>query len=105
MCTESERIAGFGDSKKLQDRLISIFLVGPDGRRPAPEGPGACRTTWAWKDNIVFSDYFHGDNAAGLAAALQTGWTGVIADLIRRRHGDVPAVGDVIRILAARARP
>jgi hypothetical protein len=43
------------------------------------------------------SEYFHGDNGAGLGASHQTGWTGVIADLIRRRHGEVPSVGDVLR--------
>ena len=39
-------------------------------------------------------------DAAGLGASHQTGWTGLVADLIRRRHGEVPSVGDVIRILA-----
>ena len=58
----------------------------------------------AWKDNIVFSEYFHGDNGAGLGASHQTGWTGVIADLIRRRHGEVPSVGDVLRILASQVQ-
>jgi hypothetical protein len=69
MGAESERVAGFG---RLQ------------------HDP-------AWKDNIVFSEYFHGDNAAGIGAAHQTGWTGVIADMIRRRHGAIRDVGDVIR--------
>ena len=35
----------------------------------------------------MFSEYFHGDNGAGLGAAHQTGWTGIVADMIRRRHG------------------
>jgi hypothetical protein len=47
----------------------------------------------------VFNEYFHGDNAAGLGASHQTGWTGVIADLIRRRHGAVRELGDVVREL------
>jgi hypothetical protein len=51
----------------------------------------------AWKDNLLFNEYFHGDNAAGLGASHQTGWTGVVADLIRRRHGAVREVGDVVR--------
>jgi hypothetical protein len=41
--------------------------------------------------------YFHGDNGTALGAAHQTGWTGVIADVIRRRHGAVREVGDVVR--------
>jgi hypothetical protein len=81
----------------LQDRLISIFRVGPDGRRPCFGWVERLQHDPAWKDNLVFSEYFHGDNAAGLGASHQTGWTGVIADLIRRRHGAVRDVGDVIR--------
>jgi hypothetical protein len=50
----------------------------------------------AWRDNLLFSEYFHGDNAAGLGAAHQTGWTGLIADVIRRRHGAVPDTSDLI---------
>jgi len=83
----------------LQDRLISIFTAGPDGRRPCFGGVERLQHDPAWKDNIVFSEYFHGDNAAGIGAAHQTGWTGVIADLIRRRHGAVRAIGDVVRDL------
>ncbi len=81
----------------LQDRLISIFLVGPDGRRPCFGWVERLQNDPAWKDNLVFSEYFHGDNAAALGAAHQTGWTGVVADLIRRRYGEVPSVGDVVR--------
>jgi hypothetical protein len=88
----------------LQDRLISIFLVGPDGRRPCFGGVERLQQDPAWKDNLVFSEYFHGDNAAGLGASHQTGWTGVVADMIRRRHGEVPAVGDVLRTLSRQAR-
>ncbi len=44
----------------------------------------------------MFSEYFHGDNAAGLGASHQTGWTGGIADVIRRRHGAVPSIDDVL---------
>jgi hypothetical protein len=87
----------------LSDRLISLFLTGPDGRRPCFGQVARLQNDPAWKDNIVFSEYFHGDNGAGLGASHQTGWTGVIADLIRRRHGEVPSVGDVLRILAHQA--
>ena len=81
----------------LQDRLISIFTRGPDGRRPCFGGTERLQNDPAWRDNIVFSEYFHGDNGAAIGAAHQTGWTGLIADVIRRRHGAVEAVGDVIR--------
>ena len=81
----------------LQDRVISIFLVGPDGRRPCFGWVDRLQQDPAWRDNLMFNEYFHGDNAAGLGASHQTGWTGVVADLIRRRHGAVPALGDVVR--------
>jgi len=84
-------------AEDLQDRLISIFLTGPDGRRPCFGWVQRLQQDPAWKDNLVFNEYFHGDNGAGLGAAHQTGWTGVIADVIRRRHGAVREVGDVVR--------
>ena len=85
----------------LRERLVSIFLVGPDGRRPCFGGVERLQNDPAWKDNLVFSEYFHGDNGAGLGASHQTGWTGVVADLIRRRHGAVPSIGDALRAAAA----
>ncbi len=79
----------------LRDRLISIFLVGPDGRRPCFGGVDKLQHDPAWKDSLLFNEYFHGDNAAGLGASHQTGWTGVVADLIRRRWGTVPSLRDL----------
>jgi hypothetical protein len=81
----------------LQDRLISLFTVGPDGRRPCFGWVDRLQHDPAWKDNLVFNEYFHGDNGAGLGASHQTGWTGLIADVIRRRHGAVSSLGDIIR--------
>lgn len=49
----------------------------------------------------MFSKYFHGDNGAGLGASHQTGWTGLIADVIRRRHGAVPRTAELLADLAA----
>ncbi|MGO9083048.1 MAG: hypothetical protein ACLQDY_29150, partial [Streptosporangiaceae bacterium] len=89
----------------LQDRLISIFTRGADGRRPCFGGTDRLQGDPEWRDNLVFSEYFHGDNGAGLGASHQTGWTGLIADVIRRRHGAVPTVGDMIREVFARPRP
>jgi len=89
----------------LQDRLISLFIAGPDGRRPCFGWADRLQHDPAWKDNLVFNEYFHGDNGAGLGASHQTGWTGLIADVIRRRHGAVSSVGDLIRGLGRGARP
>jgi len=66
----------------LADRLISIWLPGPDGRRPVHGGVEIFQNDPAWKDNLVFNEYFHGDNGAGLGASHQTGWTALVADLL-----------------------
>jgi hypothetical protein len=59
----------------------------------------------AWRDNLVFAEYFHGDNGAALGASHQTGWTGLIADVIRRRYGVVPSVSEIARLIDLQARP
>ena len=91
-------------ARDLQDRLISIFTRGPDGRRPCFGGTRLLQDDPAWHDNLVFSEYFHGDNGAAIGAAHQTGWTALIADVIRRRHGDVQTVGDIVRLYGTRAQ-
>jgi hypothetical protein len=80
----------------LWARLVSIFTVDPDGRRPRFDWVDRARHDPAWRDNVTFSEYFHGDNAAGLGAGHQTGWTGIVADIIRRRHGMVTTIDDVL---------
>jgi hypothetical protein len=80
----------------LSERLLSIFTVGPDGRRPCFGWVDRFQNDPYWKDNLMFHEYFHGDNAAGLGASHQTGWTGIVADLIRRRHGTVPSIDDIL---------
>jgi hypothetical protein len=88
----------------LRRRIISLFLVGADGRRPSFGMVDRLQRDPAWKDNIVFNEYFHGDNGAGLGATHQTGWTGVVADLIRGRPGDgVFSVGQLPDVLAQRS--
>jgi hypothetical protein len=89
----------------LQDRLISLFTVGPDGRRPCFGWVEQLQHDPAWKDNLLFNEYFHGDNGAGLGASHQTGWTGLIADIIRRRHGAVTSTSDLIGGFTEQARP
>jgi len=88
----------------LQDRLISLFIRDEDGRRPCFGGTERMQTDPAWKDNLIFSEYFHGDNGAAIGAFHQTGWTGLIADVILRRHGSVRALGDVARDLSNQAQ-
>jgi hypothetical protein len=80
----------------LRGRLVSIFLRGEDGRRPCHGWVDKLQNDPNWRDNVYFNEYFHGDNGAGLGASHQTGWTGLIADIIRRRHGAVPEAIDFI---------
>ena len=87
----------------LADRLISIFTNDQNGRRACFGGTEIMQTDPAWHDNLIFSEYFHGDNGAAIGAFHQTGWTGVVADLIRRRHGEVESIGDVVRRIGQEA--
>jgi hypothetical protein len=89
-----------GVAADLWSRFVSIFLVGPDGRRPCFGSVQRLQHDPNWKNNLIFNEYFHGDNAAGLGASHQTGWTGIVADVIRRRHGAVPSIADVIMTMA-----
>jgi hypothetical protein len=68
----------------LRQRLISLFVRGADGRRPCHGWVDKLQDDPRWRDNITFNEYFHGDNGSGLGASHQTGWTGVVADLICR---------------------
>jgi hypothetical protein len=89
----------------LQDRLISLFTRDADGRRACFGGTEKMQADPAWKDNLIFSEYFHGDNGAAIGAFHQTGWTGLIADVILRRHGAVRALGDALRDTGKKAQP
>jgi len=69
----------FEVAKELARRLSSIFLRDGNGRRPVYGGTKKFQDDPHWKDYILFYEYFHGDNGAGLGASHQTGWTGIIA--------------------------
>jgi len=71
-------------SQELSRRLIKLFLRGEDGRRPAYGGVEKFQRDQHWRDQILFFEYFHGDNGAGLGASHQTGWTGLVAKLIQQ---------------------
>jgi hypothetical protein len=73
----------FEVARELAERLISIFLPGRDGRRPVFGGTTVFADDPHWRDLVLFYEYFHGENGAGLGASHQTGWTGLVAFLIR----------------------
>jgi hypothetical protein len=87
----------FEVAKEISDRLSRIFLRDPStgsgqapstgsgqaGRRPVYGGIEKFQSDPHWRDHILFYEYFHGDNGAGLGASHQTGWTGVVAKLIQ----------------------
>jgi Glycosyl hydrolase family 63 C-terminal domain len=72
----------FEVAREIANRLTGIFLRDGTGRRPVYGGTEKFQTDPQWKDYILFYEYFHGDNGAGLGASHQTGWTGVVAKLI-----------------------
>ncbi len=69
---------------ELSRRLTRIFLRDRDGRRPAYGGTEKFQRDPHWRDLILFHEYFHGDNGAGLGASHQTGWTGLVAKLLQQ---------------------
>jgi hypothetical protein len=73
----------FEVAKEISDRLAGIFLRDAQGRRPVYGGTQKFQTDPHWRDHILFYEYFHGDNGAGLGASHQTGWTGAVATLIQ----------------------
>jgi hypothetical protein len=91
-CTSEGRMTFHDLAEDLADRLIRIFTRGPDGRRPVYGGTEVFQHDPHWRDLILFYEYFHGDNGAGLGASHQTGWTALVASLIdewRKSHKPV----------------
>src|SRR5271165_3274670 len=89
----------FEVAQEIARRLSNIFLRDANGNRPVYGGARKFQDDPHWRDYILFYEYFHGDNGAGLGASHQTGWTGLIArthdlfarlgpvDLLRKAQG------------------
>ncbi len=73
-------------AEELSHRLTRIFLRARDGRRPLYGGAERFQTDPHWRDLILFYEYFHGDNGAGIGASHQTGWTGLLAKLMQQNR-------------------
>jgi hypothetical protein len=72
----------FQVAEEITRRLTSIFMRDKDGRRPVYGGMKKFQEDPHWRDCLLFHEYFHGDNGAGIGASHQTGWTGTIARLL-----------------------
>jgi hypothetical protein len=90
----------FEVAREIANRLIAIYVRGDDGRRPVYGGTEVFQNDPHWKDLVLFYEYYHGDNGAGLGASHQTGWSGVVATLIQL-FGHLEAAP----VLRARGRP
>jgi hypothetical protein len=73
----------FEVAREIADRLTRTFTRDEHGRRPVYGGTEKFQSDLHWRDYILFYEYFHGDNGAGLGASHQTGWTGGVAKLIQ----------------------
>jgi hypothetical protein len=73
----------FEVAKDIADRLIRIFLRNAQGKRPVYGAADKFQSDPHWRDYLLFYEYFHGDNGAGVGASHQTGWTGMVAKLIQ----------------------
>jgi len=73
----------FEVSKEIADRLTRIFTRDEHGRRPVYGGTEKFQSDPHWRDHLLFYEYFHSDNGAGLGASHQTGWTGLVAKYIQ----------------------
>jgi len=73
-------------ANELRRRLVGTFLPGPDGRRAVFDGCERFQSDPRWSQNLLFYEYFDGDTGKGLGASHQTGWTGLVADLILQRR-------------------
>jgi hypothetical protein len=71
-------------ASELSQRLIQIFSKDSSGQRPLYGGTHLFQNDPHWQDSILFYEYFHGDNGAGIGASHQTGWTGLVAKLIQQ---------------------
>jgi hypothetical protein len=72
----------FEVAREISNRLTKIFVRDKAGRRPVYGGTEKFQTDPHWKDFVLFYEYFHGDNGAGLGASHQTGWTGLVSKMI-----------------------
>jgi hypothetical protein len=87
-------------AEEIARRSVNIFLQDHNGRRPVYGGAAKFQQDPHWRDCLLFYEYFHGDNGAGLGASHQTGWTGLIA---RAMHLFATTTAEHVRDLGKQA--
>jgi len=75
---------------ELSRRMTHIFLRDKTGRRPVFGSSDKFQNDPHWQDHVLFYEYFHGDNGAGVGASHQTGWTGLVAKLVQQVYASKP---------------
>ena len=81
---------------ELERRLLRLFLRDADGRRPALGSNPRFQRDGAWRDYLLFNEYFHGDTGEGLGASHQTGWTALVGALVANRRLRQAGLGAVV---------
>ncbi|MBL8406768.1 MAG: glucosidase, partial [Candidatus Accumulibacter sp.] len=91
-CCEGGQITLKEAARLISERLVNIFRRTPAGRLPAFPAGSPFQSDPHWQNLLLFHEYFHGDSGQGLGAMHQTGWTGLVANLVERRYRvDIPA--------------
>jgi hypothetical protein len=85
-CLSNEPMSLQDVSRRLSERLVGMFRPDREGRTPALAGIPLAASDTHWKDLLLFHEYFHGETGQGLGAMHQTGWTGLVANLVQRAH-------------------
>jgi hypothetical protein len=100
----------FEVAHELSSRMVAIFRKDERGRRPVFGDAKKFNDDPHWRDYLLFYEYFHGDNGAGIGASHQTGWTGLVARLVdilaemrpehllRARAGDAFEIGGATQL-------
>jgi hypothetical protein len=90
-CLGGERLTLRQIAALISDRLVSLYRTNGDSRRPVYQGLPCFDEDPHWRDLLLFYEYFHAETGQGLGAAHQTGWTGLLANLVMRRYRkDIP---------------
>ena len=91
-CLGGERLTLNGIANLIAERVANIYRRGADGAVPAMQSQPPFRADPHWRDLLLFYEYFHAETGQGLGASHQTGWTGLLANLVLRHYrNEIPA--------------